>query len=670
MPCLGGAVPGEQIISHARAQKVGQQRRRTGNETVQHHRSALRRGAQHHAGQHADLEAADLGQHVERVAAIGGITRQGTVYHGDLAAQLVVAAARPAPGRLRRWAAGHGGGDGARGGGVADPHVAGGNQVGAIRRHLTGKCDAGSDTLLGLCPAHRRADADVPGAGPRANHAQVGMGRQRRPRNPRVDDQLPYSQPPAQHAHRRAAGEEVGHHLRRDRLRVAGHPLRHHAVVGGGHDHRLAANPWPRIAQNAGQPDRNPLQPPQAAGRLGERALPSFGAVHRGRVQRADPRQRRDNLSGKRQRRWPRAPLPGSAAAGRRLDGRHYCPPILAVSAPAPASGARPPSGTRPPPGIRAATDAVPGSDSPTDSPTGAVARERLSPAAAPPPEPPATAGPSCAAACRALARTDQPHPPLPGCRLPRNHRLDPEHRAKVIRHQHILRHAATGHCPAGQQNQPIAVSAGQLHVVQRNNHGGAARSLHAQGCQHRQPVAQVETGQRFVEHQHACLLRQRTRQQHPLPLAAGQAVEAARFEAHRFGTRHGGTGDPAVAQPLELKPPQVRIAPHQHRLQCGERLRRVLLRQIRHPPRARGRRHAIQIRAAEPYGPRFGAQHARKHAQQGALAGAVGPDHPGHFAAAGGNRHRAQHRRAAEAHAHRAGGELVAAGRAGHGPS
>ena len=331
-----------------------------------------------------------------------------------------------------------------------------------------------------------------------------------------------------------------------------------------------------------------------------------------------------------------------------------------------PPPGACPPPGTRSPPGMRAATDAVPGSGSPTGAggPRAALARRRTASGTA------CHGGPVVRRRFRARARTDQPHPPLPGCRLPRNHRLDPEHRAKVVRHQHRFRHAATGHCPAGQQYQPIAVSAGQLHVVQRNNHGGAARGLYAQGCQHRQPVAQVETGQRFVEHQYARLLRQRTRQQHPLPLAARQAVEAARFEALRFGARHGGAGDPAVALPLQLKPPQVGIAPHQDRLQCGERLRRVLLRQIRHPPRARGRRHAIQIRAAEPYGPRFGAQHARKHAQQGALAGAVGPDHPGHFAAAGGNRHRAQHRRAAEAHAHRAGGELVAAGRAGHGAS
>ena len=319
---------------------------------------------------------------------------------------------------------------------------------------------------------------------------------------------------------------------------------------------------------------------------------------------------------------------------------------------------------------MRAATDAVPGSGSPTGFPTGAVARERLSPAAAPPSEPPATAGPSCnAAAGHALGPTSHTRRcPVAGSR--EITASTPNTAAKVVRHQHRFRHAAAGHCPAGQQYQPIAVSAGQLDVVQRNNHGSAARSLHAQGCQHRQPVAQVETGQRFVEHQHARLLRQRTRQQHPLPLAARQAVEAARFEALRFGTRHGGAGDPAVALPLQLKPPQVGIAPHQHRLQGSERLRRVLLRQIRHPPRAGGRRHAVQIRAAEPHGPRFGAQHARKHTQQGALAGAVGPNHPGHLAAAGGNRHRAQHRRAAEAHAHRAGGELVAAGRAGHGPS
>ena len=43
---------------------------------------------------------------------------------------------------------------------------------------------------------------------------------------------------------RRAARQEVEHHLRRNILGIAGDALRDHSVISGGHDDRLAPQCW------------------------------------------------------------------------------------------------------------------------------------------------------------------------------------------------------------------------------------------------------------------------------------------------------------------------------------------------------------------------------------------------------------------------------------------
>ena len=76
MARLGGAVGGDQAVARGPAQAAGEQGGCPGDEAVQHHGAAPAGGAQHDAGQHADLETAHLHQHAERVASIGSVALQ------------------------------------------------------------------------------------------------------------------------------------------------------------------------------------------------------------------------------------------------------------------------------------------------------------------------------------------------------------------------------------------------------------------------------------------------------------------------------------------------------------------------------------------------------------------------------------------------------------------
>ena len=105
---------------------------------------------------------------------------------------------------------------------------------------------------------------------------------------PASTDDLAHAEHARHDAHRGAAGQEVAHHLRGDRLRITGHPLRDHAVIAGRDDHRRAPDDGPFGAEDAREPDRHLLDPAQAARRLGQGQVPGLGAPHRIGVCRPD----------------------------------------------------------------------------------------------------------------------------------------------------------------------------------------------------------------------------------------------------------------------------------------------------------------------------------------------------------------------------------------------
>src|SRR5438445_279405 len=65
---LGRAMRGEERVARVRRERDREQRRRAGDEPVERYRNAPRGARQDHARQAADLESADLRQHVEAVA--------------------------------------------------------------------------------------------------------------------------------------------------------------------------------------------------------------------------------------------------------------------------------------------------------------------------------------------------------------------------------------------------------------------------------------------------------------------------------------------------------------------------------------------------------------------------------------------------------------------------
>jgi len=93
---------------------------------------------------------------------------------------------------------------------------------------------------------------------------------------------------PRQHVDRRAAGQEIVHHLWRDLLRVCAHPFSHHAVIAGHGDDDLVRDARAWIAGDAGYLDGQRLQPAETTLRLSQHILPRARRLHRFLVQRTN----------------------------------------------------------------------------------------------------------------------------------------------------------------------------------------------------------------------------------------------------------------------------------------------------------------------------------------------------------------------------------------------
>src|SRR5438094_3069830 len=144
---LGRAMRGEERVARRGRQRDGDQRRRPGDEPGEPDRDAPRRAREDHAREAADLVAADLRQHVEPVAGVRPVDVERAAHHGDLARERRVIHTGAAPGHLLGGRAGHRGGDRAGRRRVADPHLAGPDQVRARVQRLVGEPRAGLDRL-------------------------------------------------------------------------------------------------------------------------------------------------------------------------------------------------------------------------------------------------------------------------------------------------------------------------------------------------------------------------------------------------------------------------------------------------------------------------------------------------------------------------------------------
>ncbi|MCY1285229.1 hypothetical protein D9M70_341560 [compost metagenome] len=172
--------------------------------------------------------------------------------------------------------------------------------------------------------------------------------------------------------------------------------------------------------------------------------------------------------------------------------------------------------------------------------------------------------------------------------------------------------------------------------VVGHDDEGDAALVLQALEFQLHLPTQLlVQRAQRLVEQQHARTLDQRAGQRHPLTLAAGQLVRAARGEFLQVGGRQHGVhtlGDLVLGQALHLQAVGDVVA-HVH----GGEQRVRLEHQVQRPAVRRDRRDvpAIQVDAAR--GRRL---ESGEHSQERALAAAGGTEQGEELVLADGERH------------------------------
>jgi hypothetical protein len=304
---LVGAVREHAGVEHRRAQRVRDQQRRRDDESVDHHQPPLVRRLQQRAGQRRDLEAAEGGQRLQRSARVRvarrdarqqhALARQPGVVEPGAAADAVV---ERRAGEARRQQRG--------GRAVADAHLAQHQRVAGQRAHAVAP---ELERLHALRRTHRRALRGVGGAGADRSHEARHGGRggirragRHRATHAGVDHRQPQPVLPRQHADRGAAGDEVGHHLRRHLGRVGRHAARRQPVVGGEHQRlrRLKA----RIDAALQQPELQ-HQRLDAAERA-ERLRETVDALPQPRLERrvgAGPDRRR-----------------GPGPAGRPVDGR------------------------------------------------------------------------------------------------------------------------------------------------------------------------------------------------------------------------------------------------------------------------------------------------------------------------------------------------------------
>ena len=285
MAALLGAVGRDEVGPSLRREADGDHGRGRGDKAIHHHRPAVGRGGQCGSRQAADLKATDLCQHVQRVGGIGPVDEQGALHGVHLAGQASVVHAGAPPHELGRGAPGQSGSDGGRGRGVADAHVTHAQDVQPTRQFGLDHFYTGHHSLESLFPAHGRPTGDVAAARRDLCVHQVGMGLQVGD-HAHVHDHDPRPHVPGQDVDRRAAVEKIEHHLGRDLLGIGADSLGDHAVVPGHGDDNLVPDLGQRLAQDAGQLNREALQPAQAAPWLGQAVLTGTGGHHSGFIQR------------------------------------------------------------------------------------------------------------------------------------------------------------------------------------------------------------------------------------------------------------------------------------------------------------------------------------------------------------------------------------------------
>ena len=181
------------------------------------------------------------------------------------------------------------GGHGAAGGGVADAHFPGDEDLYPLPGRFTGGGDAGFHGGAAFRRRHGGTGGDIPGAP--ADHPAEHPGFVVIGGDTHVDDLDLRAAAPGEDIDGASAPGEVHRLIRRDVDGGGGHPLDGHPVVGAENHGALVIRPGRRAALDARQADHQGFQPAQAAGQLGAAVPPGLGGFHGGFLRGTDGRR-------------------------------------------------------------------------------------------------------------------------------------------------------------------------------------------------------------------------------------------------------------------------------------------------------------------------------------------------------------------------------------------
>ena len=269
MARLAGAVRIHAALQHLRRNARGYQQRRADDHAIDQNHAPLGRCLQHGSGHGGDLETAKRGQHIQRLHRIR-MRIQHLLQHLQLALHAGLIQAGPRTGRIDQGSTEQARQDQRGRRGVANAHLAQHQHIARQRLH---QLHAVADRLQALFARHRRASQAVLRAVGNLAHLQP-VARGKIMRHAAIHHRQVDAVLACHHAHRRAIGQKVFHHLPGHVLRIGRHAALHQAMVAGADHHLRLHQHRTRRAQNAAQLQRQFFQPSQRAQRLG------LGIVH------------------------------------------------------------------------------------------------------------------------------------------------------------------------------------------------------------------------------------------------------------------------------------------------------------------------------------------------------------------------------------------------------
>ena len=251
MRAFGTDMTGHAMVQRIRSNGLQAGGGGTADEPIQDHRNTRHARPQDRPGHRRDLAPAQGSQQVQTVAA--AMARDTRRHDLGLARQTRIVHAGAAPGPILGLPAIQRMGQRRRGGGVADPHLAGDQQV----RVFVDRAPARRQGRQQIVLAHRRAFGEI-------TRGAVQIER---------DHIHPCAKRLGQLVDRRAAGFEIGHHLHRHLGRKGRHAARRNAMIARKDHHLGCRDPRPSVAAPARIPGREVLQPAKRRGGLGQLAV-------------------------------------------------------------------------------------------------------------------------------------------------------------------------------------------------------------------------------------------------------------------------------------------------------------------------------------------------------------------------------------------------------------